>query len=301
MNTSGEDLSAPTVMVGPALRVDAHHHLWHYRAEDLPWIDEAMAPLRRNFLVEDLQLELEEANVDATVVVQARESVAETRWLLECARSAPEIRGVVGWVPLSTDELPKLLDEFLSASQLVGFREVIQAKPDGYLEQAAFNRGIQQLTELGLAYDILIHERQLVEAIHFVDRHPYQRFVLDHAAKPKILSREVEPWKTHIRELAQRPNVSCKISGLATEADWQRWTIDSLRPYLDACVAAFGVERILAGSDWPVCLVASTYSHWWDVLGQYFKDFSVDEIERVFGRNAISFYDLPDTIATTCL
>jgi L-fuconolactonase len=275
------------------LRIDAHHHLWHYRPEEFLWITDEMAALRRDFLISDLWPKLQAAEIDATVAVQARESLEETRWLLECAQSAPFIRGVVGWAPLDACDLPGILSRFNNVSHLVGFREVVQGRPDGYLDRPEFNRGIRQLTRLNLAYDILIHERQLTEATRFVDQHPNQRFVLDHAAKPKISKSELEPWRTNLHELAQRPNVFCKISGLVTEANWQRWTLASLAPYLDECMDAFGTHRLLAGSDWPVCLLASTYVQWWDFLKLYFADLSRDESLCIFGANAAEFYRLP--------
>lgn len=291
--------SFPPIDPSP-LRIDAHHHLWQYVPEEFSWIGEEMAALRRDFLPENLRPELQAAKVDGTVVVQARESLDETKWLLACARSTPWIRGVVGWAPLGSDELPRVLDAFADASQLVGFREVVQGKPVGYLERGAFDRGIRHLTERALAYDILIYEHQIIEATRLVDRHPYQRFLLDHAAKPKICASGLEPWKTQLHQLASRDNVFCKISGLATEAHWQSWTLDSLRPYLDVCVDAFGTDRLIAGSDWPVCLAACPYTHWWNVLEQYFADFSADEIASIFGRNAIEFYRL-EKVTAVCI
>ncbi len=275
-----------------SLRIDAHHHLWRFNDVEYGWIDDAMAILRRDFLVEELRQELEASGIDSTVAVQARESIEETRWLLECAHSSPFISGVVGWAPLVADDLPKILDRFGDSQKLVGFREVVQGKPDGYLGQVAFNRGIEELGRRGLTYDVLIYERQLTEASRFVDRHPMQKFVLDHAAKPKISRNELEPWRTTIRELARRPNVCCKISGLVTEANWHSWTQESLVPYLDTCVQAFGVERLMVGSDWPVCLVASSYKGWWDVLAHYLASFSESEQRRIFGENAAEFYSL---------
>lgn len=259
-----------------------------------------MTALRRDFSFDDLRAPMQAANIDATVVVQARESLEETRWLLECSLQEPSIRGVVGWAPLMSEGLPRVLDEFSGEDRLVGFREIVQAKPEGYLDRAGFHRGIHQLTERGLTFDLLIYSHQLAEAVRFVDRHPQQRFVLDHAAKPNIRANGMEPWKTWLRELARRDHVCCKISGLATEAAGleggqavgQSWTLDALRPYLDVCVEAFGTERLLAGSDWPVCLVASTYAQWWDALRQYFSSFSRNDIECVFGKNAVKFYRL---------
>lgn len=294
-------MTSPLSMASPgsgasahALKIDAHHHLWRFQADAFGWIDQTMAVLRRDFLVDDLRQELRAAQIDATVAVQARESLEETRWLLECARSESMIRGVVGWAALEADNVSEILDSFSDSDRLVGFREVVQGKPDGYLAQPEFNRGIKCVTSRDLTYDLLIYERQLVEAIHFVDRHPNQRFVLDHAAKPKISKAELEPWRTNLRSLARRPNVVCKISGLVTEADWNDWTPELLRPYLDTCVEAFGPDRLMAGSDWPVCLLASTYSRWWDALRSYFADFGVDEVNRIFGGNAMSFYRLGD-------
>jgi len=286
-------MTLPSQTSDPTLqRIDAHHHLWHYRTSEFGWIGEDMAALQRDFLVDDLRRETQSAGISGTVVVQARESLEETRWLLECARSSPILCGVVGWVPLSSERLPEILGSFDHADKLVGFREIVQGKPDGYLDQPDFNRGIRELTALGLTYDILIHERQLVEAARLVDRHPHQRFVLDHAAKPKIAIQELEPWRTHCQELAQRPNVSCKLSGLVTEADWKHWTQEALKPYIDVCVEAFGPKRLLAGSDWPVCLLACGYSQWWKLVEDYFAGFSDDEVRLIFGENARSFYRL---------
>lgn len=251
-----------------------------------------MAALRRDFLVADLQASLQAANIGATVVVQSRETIEETTWLLQCAQSASIIRGVVGWAPLEDESLPQILDELPDADALVGLREIVQAQPDGFLDRTAFNRGIEHLTRLDLTYDILIHERQLAEAIRFVDRHPSQRFVLDHAAKPKIACCELEPWRTNLLALGRRPNVVCKVSGLVTEATWDKWTLDSLRPYLDVCVEAFGPNRLLAGSDWPVCLLATGYAQWWNLLAEYFQNFSSNEVRRIFGETASDIYRL---------
>lgn len=275
-----------------ALRIDAHHHLWRYREAEFGWIDASMARLRHDFLPADLAQELEYAGVHGTVAVQARETVEETNWLLECARSSPAIRGVVGWAPLAADDLAAVLDCWSEERRLVGFREIAQGKPAGFLDEERFNRGVQQLTQRSLTYDLLIYENQLEEAIRFVDAHPRQRFVLDHAAKPRIAAGELEPWQTNLRELARRENVMCKVSGMVTEADWEHWTPEALRPYLDACVEAFGTGRLMAGSDWPVCLVAAGYSRWWEVLGQYFAGFGSEEVQRVLGGNAVEFYSL---------
>ncbi len=253
-----------------------------------------MSLLRRDFLMAEMLRDLEAAKISATVAVQARESLDETRWLRECARTCPTIQGVVGWAPLAADNLAEILDEFGDDNRLVGFREVVQGRPDGYLDRPEFDRGIEQLTERGLTYDILIFEHQIEEATRLVDRHPKQKFVLDHVGKPKIAQAEIEPWRANLLTLSRRANVTCKLSGLVTEADWNNWTLDSLRPYLDTCVEAFGPGRLMAGSDWPVCLVATGYADWWQALRRYFQDFSEDETARVFGGTAIDFYGLQD-------
>src|SRR5258707_10159946 len=219
--------------------VDAHHHLWHYSPTEYNWIDDRMSTLRRDFLVPDLVAELANAGVDGAVTVQARQTLEETRWLLELARSCEAIRGVVGWAPIAAPNFEAVMDAFATDPKLVGLRHVVQAEPEGFLDGGDFNRGIRVMQKIGLVYDLLILESQLEEAIRFVDRHPQQTFVLDHIAKPRIAVQEIEPWRTRIRELSKRSNVCCKLSGMVTEDAWSRWSIESLRPYLDTAVEAF--------------------------------------------------------------
>ncbi len=204
--------------------IDAHHHLWRYTPEEFEWIDDSMSALRRDFLVNDLERVARAAGVSGTVAVQARQSVEETRFLCAVAANSPLILGVVGWAPLALPELPQVLEEVCSLPGLVGLRHVVQGEAAGFLDGAAFNAGIQQLTAAGLTYDLLIFERQIQEAIRFVDRHPQQQFVLDHVAKPRIAAGELEPWGNNLRELALRPHVMCKLSGMVTEANWSDWT-----------------------------------------------------------------------------
>jgi L-fuconolactonase len=271
-------------------RVDAHHHLWRYRSEELDWIDDSMAELRRDFLVADLESVMHSSNIDVAITVQARASTEETTWLLDCADGQEKIAGVVGWASLRSDDLPASLDQFASRGKLLGLREIVQAEVDGYLDQPSLDRGIAELTRRDLTYDLLIRDNQLEEAMRFVDRHPRQRFVLDHAAKPRIAKSEIEPWRGNILNLAKRENVLCKLSGLTTEASWSEWTLESLRPYLDICVDAFGPKRLMVGSDWPVCLVATTYSRWWDTLSEYLACFSDSDRESILGSTALLFY-----------
>ncbi len=279
-------------MLDNAPAIDAHHHLWRYSASEYGWIDDRMATLRQDFLPADFVVELANAAIDGAVTIQARQTLEETRWLLELAGSCDGIRGVVGWAPIASRDFEASVDALAASPKLVGLRHVVQAEPNGFLDTPEFNRGIRALRRTGLAYDLLIVEHQLEEAIRFIDRHPQQSFVLDHIAKPKIEAGEIEPWRTHIRELSKRNNVCCKISGMVTEASWSSWSIESLRPYLDTVVDAFGANRLMAGSDWPVCLVATSYVRWWQVLREYFAALSNDERIEIFGATAIRTYNL---------
>ncbi len=273
--------------------IDAHHHLWRYSPLEYDWIDDSMAALRRDFLPADLAQEMAAADVDGAVVVQARQTLEETRWLLDQAEHSAAIRGVVGWAPVAGEGFPGVMEEFEGSSKLKGLRHVIQGEKDeAYILRQDFNAGIRSLQGSGLVYDLLIFARQLPRTIEFVDRHPKQVFVLDHLAKPGIRERLVEPWAEQLRELARRENVWCKLSGLVTEAEWTAWDDAALRPYLDVAVEAFGPKRLMAGSDWPVCLVATQYGQWFEVLRRYFAGFSEEEQAAVFGTNAVDVYKL---------
>jgi L-fuconolactonase len=273
--------------------IDSHHHLWRYTREDYGWIGTNMQVLQRDFLPEDLAREMAGAGVDGAVAVQARQTVEETRWLLECAERSSVIRGVVGWLPIIEGDLPSQLASLGSAAKLKGLRHVIQDEADDdFILRDDFNRGIGSLLGTGLVYDILIHERHLPQAARFVALHPQQSFVLDHLAKPKIAAGEIEPWRTNLFALAAHPNVACKLSGLVTEANWNSWTLDDLRPYLDAALDAFGPERLMAGSDWPVCLLASGYSRWWETLREWMNGFEVRHQEMILGETARRVYGL---------
>jgi L-fuconolactonase len=272
--------------------IDAHHHLWRYSASEYEWIDDSMAPIRRDFLPSDLVVELANAGIDGAVTVQARQTLEETQWLLELARSCEQICGVVGWAPIAASNFQNSVQNLASEPKLVGLRHIVQAEPQGFLDAADFNRGIAALRAYPLVYDLLIVQSQLDEAIRFVDRHPQQMFVLDHMAKPKIAAREIEPWRTRIQELSKRANVCCKLSGVVTEDSWSSSSLESLRPYLDIAVEAFGPDRLMAGSDWPVCLVATSYPQWWAMLRTYFAAFSDSERANVFGATATRIYHL---------
>jgi len=252
-----------------------------------------MAALQRDFLPQDLMREIAAAGIDGTVAVQARQTMEETRWLLKMADACEAIRGVVGWAPIAGEDFPGVMEEFEDRPKLKGLRHVIQGEKDeNYILREDFNSGIRMLLGSGLVYEILIYERQLPQAIDFVDEHPEQIFVLDHVAKPLIAAGEMEPWAARMREMGRRENVWCKVSGMVTEADWGSWNAETLRPYLDVAVEAFGVRRLMAGSDWPVCLVACEYGRWFEVLREYFAGFSEEERDAVFGGTAVEVYQL---------
>jgi L-fuconolactonase len=274
-------------------RIDAHHHLWRYDPIEYKWIDGTMTVLKRNFLPDDLEKEIRKVGIDGTVAVQARQSLDESRWLLAQAREASFIRGVVGWAPIASATFPEELERLRAGSKLKGLRHVIQDEKDPqFMAGADFNRGIAALRSSGLVYDILVFERQLSAAIPFVDRHPSQVFVLDHVAKPQIGMRILDPWRSQIAELARRKNVYCKLSGMVTEANWQSWRVEDLRPYFDVVLGAFGPERMMYGSDWPVCLLATSYSKWFATVSMLIEPLSKTEREMILGGTAIKAYSL---------
>jgi L-fuconolactonase len=273
--------------------IDAHHHLWRYTAAEYGWITEEMRPLRRDFLPGELHREMQYAGVQATVCVQARQTLQETETLLRFAGEHPWIAGVVGWAAIASDDFPAQLEVLLRSAKLKGLRHVLQDEPDpAFALRPEFQRGLRAMKDTGLVYDILICAQQLSVGRELADRHPDQAFVLDHLAKPKIATGEISPWREDLRDLARRPNVWCKVSGMVTEANWQRWMADDLRPYLDLALEAFGPRRLLAGSDWPVCTLASSYSRWWQVLRAWAVSLSASEQEAIFARNAAAVYRL---------
>lgn len=273
--------------------IDTHHHFWNYNPVDFDWIDDDMASIRRSFLPGDLQETIAGTGIEGAVSVQARQIVEETDWLLKLASENEFIKGVVGWVPLVNENIREILDRYSQNKWLKGVRHVIQGEPDPeFILGTQFNHGISLLKNYNLVYDILIFEHQLPNTIRFVDRHPNQQFVLNHMAKPKIKVNEVIVWKKHIRELAKRENVSCKISGMVTEADYKSWTKEQLQPYFDVVLEAFGPSRLLFGSDWPVCLVAIGYVEWLKLVKKIVSGLSVFEQEQVFAKTASQVYNL---------
>jgi L-fuconolactonase len=278
-------------------RIDAHHHFWRYSPTEYGWINDQMQLLRRDFLPGDLKPLIDRAGVAGAIVVQARQTLEETRWLLSLAgdegADTTWMKGVVGWAPIAAPEFQDVLADLKRNKKLKGLRHLIQDEPDDqFILNDAFNRGIRVLQDTGFVYDIVVYARHLPQTLRFVDKHPDQPFVLDHCAKPPILSREMEPWTTHMRELAKRPNVCCKISGLPTEAEWQQWTSASLEPYWRVVLEAFGPNRLLFGSDWPVSLLATSYQRWIDTVSEWIAPLSAAEQAAIWGGTASRVYSL---------
>lgn len=286
-------------MAANRMRIDAHHHFWRYTPAEYGWIDEPMASIRRDFLPADLAWEMRGAQIDAVISVQARQSVEETDFLLDHAAAHPWIAGVVGWLPLIDPGIGALLDRYAANPRLRGLRHILQAEPDAYMERPDFNAGLALLRTHNLTYDILIFHPQLAAAIRLVDRHPEQIFVLDHIAKPAIRegtpeAGTMEPWATQMREMARRPNVFCKLSGVVTEADYAHWSYEQILPWMEAVLDAFTPQRMLFGSDWPVCRVATSYCGWVETVERFAAGLSADERDALFHRNAVRAYRLAE-------
>jgi len=273
------------------MHIDSHQHFWKYNAREYGWIDDSMKSLRRDFMPQDLEPELERNGFDGCVAVQARQTLEETRFLLELASRHPFIKAVVGWVDLRSPELRLQLESLCGNSKLAGIRHIVQSEPDdGFLMRSDFRRGIAMLEEFNLTFDILIYTRHLPVAAEFVAGFEHQRFVLDHLAKPDLRSRELAMWSRGLRELAKFQNVYCKLSGLVTEADWDNWTEEDFIPYLDVAFECFGAARLMIGSDWPVCTVAGNYSRVVDVVENYLQKFPSEVRKAVLGETAREVY-----------
>ncbi len=273
------------------MRIDSHQHFWRYTREDYAWIDESMDVLRRDFLPKELRRVLDSAGIDGCVAVQAQETHAETRWLLGLAERDPWIRGVVGWVDPASARIEADL-EAIAHPRLVGVRAVLQAKPDEFSATPAFANGMRAIGRTGLVYDVLVYARQLRRAIDLCRAFPSQSFVLDHFGKPDVRHDAFASWLRDLGELAALPNVCCKVSGLATEADWQAWDAADLRRYFDAAADAFGPDRLMFGSDWPVALCAIRYERWRDLVSGWTAGWSPAERAAVFGGTAARVYGL---------
>jgi len=272
--------------------IDTHQHFWKYDPVNYSWINDEMQVIRRDFLPGDLAVVVNEEKLRGTVAVQADQTEAETDWLLQLAAKNDFIKGVVGWVDLRSSHIEERLQHYQQFSKLKGFRHVLQGEEPSFMLQESFLNGISKLNEYGFAYDILIFPQHLEAALQLVKQFPQQRFVVDHVAKPTIKDGKIDEWKTGMQQLAKHKNVYCKISGMVTEADWKNWTAEQLKPYIDVVVESFGIDRIMYGSDWPVCLVASSYNKWIETVKEYFSAYSAEDQEKVFSGNAIKFYQL---------
>ena len=274
------------------MKIDSHQHYWHFNTADYGWMGENMSVIKRDFLPTDLLPELKSIDFDGSVAVQARQSLEETNWLLQLADEHPHIKGVVGWLDLQSEQAEEQIAAFAKHPKAAGVRHVIHDEEDlDFMLRPAFIRGVQLLEKYDLAYDILIFPTHLANTIEFVKQFSdKQTFVIDHIAKPLIKDVIVSPWKEDIVALAKFPNVYCKLSGMVTEADWNTWKPENIRPYLDVIMEAFGPERILIGSDWPVCLVAGKYSEVMQVVIDYISTFSEKEQALMLGENAAKAY-----------
>ncbi len=275
------------------MKIDAHQHFWKYNPQEFGWINERMNSLKRDHLPSGFYAVLTKAGFDGSIAVQARQNLKETRWLLKLAEDNEFIKGVVGWVNLCSENVEEQLESFVSNKKLVGVRHVLHDEPDDdFMLGKGFCSGIKSLAKYDLAYDLLIFPGHLINTIALVKQFPEQRFVLDHIAKPLIKDGIIEPWRKEIKLLARFPNVSCKISGMITEAHWQQWEPSHFKPYLDTVLEAFGSNRLMIGSDWPVCTLAGNYSEVINLVENYISSFSEVEKKAIMGDNAARFYNL---------
>lgn len=275
--------------------IDSHQHFWNYDPERHDWITDRMSVLKRDFLPPDLEKEVKKTGVDGCIAVQADQTEAETESLLELAEKYEIVRGVVGWLDIQADNFEERLEHYAKYRFFKGLRHIVQDEPeDRFLLRNDFLRGIEILGNYELTYDILIYSRHLPVAVEFVRRFPDHKFVLDHLAKPKIKDREIEAWEDGIRKMAGHPGTCCKISGLVTEADWEFWKAADFKPYLDVIFDAFGTDRLMFGSDWPVCTLAASYREVYKLVVDYIGQFSEEERQKIMGGNAVRFYGLDD-------
>ena len=275
------------------MKIDSHHHFWKYDPIEYSWMNEDMGVLKRDYGPTELKKEIDEAGIDGVVSVQASQTLAETDALLDYAANEDFIKGVVGWFPLAEENVVDVIAPYVDNRLLKGVRHVVQDEPDDrFILGEDFNRGVSHLKEFGLVYDILIYERQLVPSIEFVDRHPNLVFVLDHVAKPRIRDNAMKPWADLMRQMAERPNVYCKLSGMATEGDWKNWTEEQLVRYAEVALEAFGPKRLMFGSDWPVALLAVEYQRWVAIVDDFISTLSEDEQAAIWGETAARAYKL---------
>ncbi len=274
-------------------KIDSHQHFWKYHPVKDTWITDDMKVIQRNFLPEDLGPLLQQNDIDSCVAVQADQSEEETNFLLELAQNNDFIKGVVGWVDFRAKDLESRLEYFSQFKKLKGFRHIVQGETDeNFLLQEDFCNGIAKLAQYNFTYDILIFPKHLDVAFEFVKKFPNQKMVIDHLAKPDFKQTDFSDWEKGIRQIASCPNVYCKVSGLVTEADWKHWKTSDFTYCLDVLTEAFGINRLLFGSDWPVSLLAAKYSETIDIVERYYAGFSPANQEKFWSGNAIHIYNL---------
>lgn len=275
------------------MKIDTHQHFWKYSPEEYPWIGEGMEVLAQDRLPSDLKPLLAEQGIEGTVAVQARQVIEETEALLAMADEYDFIRGVVGWVDLRNPNVEEQLDRFRDKGKMAGVRHVVQDESDPkFVLREDFVRGIGKLKTYDLVYDILIFPHQLPSTIELVREFPEQVFILDHIAKPYIKDQKVSPWDSDIKKLAFHENVSCKISGMVTEADWHNWTIEDFTPYMEVVLEAFGSDRLTIGSDWPVCTLAGQYGNVINIAAEFISNLSDNEQMAIWEDNPERIYGL---------
>jgi L-fuconolactonase len=278
------------------MRIDSHQHFWKYNPAHQVWMTDEMAVLRRDYRPAELKPLLQAIQFDGTIAVQARQMVEETGWLLEISDHHAFIQGVVGWVNLRSAKLRGQLEKYSKHPKLVGVRHVVHDEPDdNFMLLPDFRRGIAQLGEFGLTYDLLLFPKHLPVAVQLVTEFPNQAFVLDHIAKPGIRERRVSPWREDLKRLAEFPNVFCTLSGLVTEATWQHWRPEDFHRYLDIVIAAFGTERVMIGSDWPVCTLSGDYVSTMNIVIEYAPKFPAEVRESLLGGHCARFYGINES------
>ncbi len=275
------------------MTIDAHQHFWKYDSFKHAWIDDSMSVIRQDFMPSDLEKVYAKNGIDGCLAVQADQTLEETNFLLWLSAKYGFIKGVVGWVDLRADNVNEILEEYCQHEKIKGFRHIVQGESDhNFLLRPDFLRGISFLEKYDFVYDILIFPHQLGAALEFVKRFPHQKFVIDHIAKPYIKDGYFEGWAVLMKEIAKQENVHCKLSGMITEADFNSWTPDQINPYMDLVLNAFGSDRVMFGSDWPVCLVAGEYAQVKRLVTDFISKLSLIEQAQIMGTNAIQFYNL---------
>lgn len=275
------------------MKIDSHQHFWKYHPIKDAWITDDMKVIKQDFMPSDLEPLLIKNQFEGCVAVQADQSEEETRFLLDLAKENVFIKAVVGWVDLCAENIDERLEYFYKYKKLKGFRHIIQAEADlDFMLSERFLNGISKLEKYKFTYDILIFPKHLENAAKLVERFPNQNFVIDHLAKPDFKNKEFSEWEKGIKAIAKYPNVLCKVSGLVTEADWNNWTATDFTYCLDVVTEAFGIDRLMFGSDWPVSLLAASYADSCDIAEQYFSKFSKGDQDKFWSKNAINFYQL---------